>query len=601
MTFYFENFLRELLKNLKQKFRAIEKQWNKAVKFVKEGVQTLVVRAERSLRLSVARVKDSVRERIEQIPLMIDDAFTVDSPQKAATMAEIYGEELSNALYETQLRIDGLQHSIIRAAAPLAQAVLPIVNTAVKALTVLSNTVGKILAAFVEGSLGIKLYESSLKSAAQTTASVSRYLAGFDQIQRIGSSGSGLAGVLIPETNQVIPGWQALADKIIELAEPLKKIDLSPAVEGVRKALKALEPVLDAVLEAAQWAWQNLLVPVATWAAENVLPAFLEVLTTALQTLGQIIEQIRPVLSWLWENFFQKLAQWYGERIIANIQAMGEKFQSIGETIGKYMPIVQGIIEKIDALLGLGKGLQSDASLWQSILNVLLPAMDTLNLTMSLLPGPIGAVMGILSAFFQLLNNISGGFDGLGASAQGAVGIIQEVLGGLLGFTQTNVMAPAEDGTKKFLNKVIGYFEGSIRGISSAYNQMFAGMGENLENIETVAPSVGSIGRRLKQLQMPSIPRLAQGAVLPANKPFLAVVGDQTHGTNVEAPLSTIQQALDLTLHDRLEGMMAGFNAVTDRQEQILEAILGLDVSDGALAGAVKRYERRMAYATGGL
>ena len=100
---------------------------------------------------------------------------------------------------------------------------------------------------------------------------------------------------------------------------------------------------------------------------------------------------------------------------------------------------------------------------------------------------------------------------------------------------------------------------------------------------------------------MPSIPRLAQGAVLPANKPFMAVVGDQRHGTNVEAPLATIQQALDLALNDRLEGMMAGFYAGTTRQEQILDAILGLDVSDGALHGAVKRYERRMALAGGGL
>ena len=40
------------------------------------------------------------------------------------------------------------------------------------------------------------------------------------------------------------------------------------------------------------------------------------------------------------------------------------------------------------------------------------------------------------------------------------------------------------------------------------------------------------------------IPKLAQGAVLPANKPFLAMVGDQKHGTNVEAPLATIQEAL---------------------------------------------------------
>lgn len=40
------------------------------------------------------------------------------------------------------------------------------------------------------------------------------------------------------------------------------------------------------------------------------------------------------------------------------------------------------------------------------------------------------------------------------------------------------------------------------------------------------------------------IPALARGAVLPANKPFLAIVGDQTSGTNVEAPLSTIKQAV---------------------------------------------------------
>lgn len=45
-------------------------------------------------------------------------------------------------------------------------------------------------------------------------------------------------------------------------------------------------------------------------------------------------------------------------------------------------------------------------------------------------------------------------------------------------------------------------------------------------------------------LNIPEIPMLAQGAVLPANKPFLAMVGDQKNGTNVEAPLETIKQAL---------------------------------------------------------
>lgn len=40
------------------------------------------------------------------------------------------------------------------------------------------------------------------------------------------------------------------------------------------------------------------------------------------------------------------------------------------------------------------------------------------------------------------------------------------------------------------------------------------------------------------------IPFLAQGAVIPANKPFMAVLGDQRQGTNIEAPLSTIEKAV---------------------------------------------------------
>ena len=40
------------------------------------------------------------------------------------------------------------------------------------------------------------------------------------------------------------------------------------------------------------------------------------------------------------------------------------------------------------------------------------------------------------------------------------------------------------------------------------------------------------------------IPALAIGAVIPPNRKFLAVLGDQKSGTNVEAPLSTIKQAV---------------------------------------------------------
>ena len=603
VTFYVDNYIKKFLKQLKEDIRTYRQKLKKVIRTVEKELEKVTIKVERKIRLSIARVKDAVRDQFQAIGPMLEDAFTVDSPKKAAQMAEIYGEELAAALYEVQLRMDGLQNAIIRAAAPIAGAFVPVVNTAIKALTTLTNTVGRIIASFFEGSLGISTYEKSLKSAVQTTASAERYLAGFDEIQRIGSNSSGLSAALIPDAEQILPGWEALAEKIGGILAPLKEIDFSPAMEAARRALKALEPVLKAVGEAAQWLLSEIVIPAIDWAAENVLPAFLDVLTAALETLGQVIEDIRPALSWLWDTWLKGLAEWYGEKILTDIQTMGDNFRSMGDSIREHIPTVNTVIEKINEILGLGNALRTDADLWNQILSTVLPILNNVSLATSVLPGPMGAVLSILQAMLPALDGVSGGFFGMEGNARTAIDAIKQMLGGLWDYTQEEVVAPAQEGTKGFLNNVIGFFEGSLKGISSAYNRLFSGVGANFENLESIAPSIGSAARsvRFTSIQMPSIPRLARGAVLPANKPFLAVVGDQRQGTNIEAPLETIQQAVEMTLADRLEGMMAGFNAVTSRQERILDAIYGLDVSDGAIAGAVKRYERRMALATGGL
>ena len=44
------------------------------------------------------------------------------------------------------------------------------------------------------------------------------------------------------------------------------------------------------------------------------------------------------------------------------------------------------------------------------------------------------------------------------------------------------------------------------------------------------------------------IPALAQGAVIPPNREFLAVLGDQRSGTNIETPLATMVQAFKQAL-----------------------------------------------------
>lgn len=61
------------------------------------------------------------------------------------------------------------------------------------------------------------------------------------------------------------------------------------------------------------------------------------------------------------------------------------------------------------------------------------------------------------------------------------------------------------------------------------------------------------IGFNIQPISIPrvDIPQLAAGAVIPPNREFLAVLGDQKQGTNIEAPLETIVAAVRQALGNR--------------------------------------------------
>ena len=72
---------------------------------------------------------------------------------------------------------------------------------------------------------------------------------------------------------------------------------------------------------------------------------------------------------------------------------------------------------------------------------------------------------------------------------------------------------------------------------------------------------------------------LAQGAVIPPNRQFLAMLGDQTTGTNVEAPLATIKQAMAETL--------AGWQGSADGQP--INIYIGEELLDSVIANSQNR------------
>lgn len=83
-----------------------------------------------------------------------------------------------------------------------------------------------------------------------------------------------------------------------------------------------------------------------------------------------------------------------------------------------------------------------------------------------------------------------------------------------------------------------------VNGLIACINRGLSAFGGFLNNISSgISGLLGAFGVSWHgSISMPQIPYLAQGAVIPPNRKFMAVLGDQTNGRNLEAPESLIRQ-----------------------------------------------------------
>ena len=165
-----------------------------------------------------------------------------------------------------------------------------------------------------------------------------------------------------------------------------------------------------------------------------------------------------------------------------------------------------------------------------------------------------------------------------------------------------NIFNGLKNAIKSPVNAIIGFINGMISGIVSGINSAISVLNRLHISIPRWVPGIGgrSLGFNIPHVSAPQIPYLAKGAVIPPNAPFMAMLGDQRHGTNVEAPLETIQEAVALVMDGMTGGMMAGFEAVIAILREILEAVMGIEIGDDVIANAVKNYNRKMAVVNGG-
>ena len=146
---------------------------------------------------------------------------------------------------------------------------------------------------------------------------------------------------------------------------------------------------------------------------------------------------------------------------------------------------------------------------------------------------------------------VSGVFDAIRWTIENTVNAIKQIFTGIVMFISgvfTNDWERALEGVKNIFrgmwNGIVSLLEGAVNLVVRGVNWLISQLNRISFTVPGWVPGVGgrSIGIDINYISEASIPRLAKGAVIPPNREFMAVLGDQKNGTNIETPEGLLRQ-----------------------------------------------------------
>lgn len=268
----------------------------------------------------------------------------------------------------------------------------------------------------------------------------------------------------------------------------------APIFDGIREAIKItgevltavwdnfLKPVFDKFMETIDWLWVDHIKP--------FLDVFLDFVGTLVEAALLIYNKvIAPIVKWLVEILGPIFAEVFG----GIFEVIGSVFAGIMDVVGGVLKFFTGVI---DFFVGVFTGDWNKA--WEGIKGIFGGIWDAFY---GLVKFPVNLIIDALNFLLRGVGNLLSGIINIVISG------INLLLKGIL--TPINLIIDA-------LNLIPGV---------------------EIDNVSLTIPPVPNFGDMI-----PTIPKLATGAVIPPNKEFMAIMGDQKSGTNIETPEALMRQ-----------------------------------------------------------
>ena len=415
-----------------------------------------------------------------------------------------------------------LKGALLTLAQPLVQVIVPAFTLLVRVIAAVVTQIARLVAAISGKSLSsaaasakaLNAQTKALKGTGKAAKDAGKSLASFDEINQLSSNSSGSGG-------------GASADTIAPDFSFMDEVDAR------------LRKIADAVILIGGG--------LAAWELSSLLPGTLgtvaEKLAGIALTVGGLI-LLWDGLSDAWNNGVDwgNLIEILGGAAAAAL-GLYLTFKEVGAGIGL---IVAGAAMVVTAFRDIDQNGLNLKNTLLMIAGIVSTGLGFWFLTGNVFPLVVAGIAAILFAITtlagngeQLIGNLKQTFSGLVTFLDGLINLdIDKMLSGLKGM-------------------VSGALNTVLTIVGSVINLIIRGLNWLIEKINSISfdmpdwvPGVGgkSWGPNIPLVKEWQIPQLAQGAVIPPNREFLAVLGDQRSGTNIETPLATMVQAFKQAL-----------------------------------------------------
>lgn len=443
------------------------------------------------------------------------------------------------------------------------------------------------------------------KSTKAAAKAVARTVLGIDELNLVqqqagsgggSSSGSSTGGTAGEEVDEAQKKWIGLVNLLRPVLDEVNRL-FAPSIAAWGKAFgqlaRATKSAWALIRDSALELWDTALRPLGEYLLgefiPNIVNAFSETFAPIVGAVGELfLEQfarnfslgcqlvgdaiqnyLMPLLGFLQQVVQDMLAAvseaWtvYGQPILDRLAEGFEQLRNWVQTI--YYELIRPVLDELMARLQelweehlaplwenltllFGAVMELIAILWTE---ALLPLLQ--NITDTFAPLVAGAVQYVVDCFFNGLGTIAKVADGIAGVLRG----LCEFVSGVFTGDWDRAWHGLSDIFESVWDTMVGVAKQGVNGIIDLVNAMLraltGGMNAVIDRLNGIGVEIPSwvpdyggqrFGVNLPRVPEYQIPRLAKGAVLPANRPFLAVMGDQRRGTNVEAPLETIRQAV---------------------------------------------------------